>query len=439
MERRDVMPSNDFRLVYSLRDGALGASVLSYRPSSGDDGYFLLLASPEVKAPDTRPQPKTVIFVIDRSGSMAGKKIEQARKALKSVLNNLREDDLFNIIVYDDRVESFRPELERYRSRSREEAERFVDNIREGGSTNIDSALKEALGMIRDDSRPSYILFLTDGLPTSGETQELKIADNCRHANTRRARLFCFGVGFDVNARLLDRLSGGNSGTSEYVKPDEDIEAHVGRFYAKMTSPVLADLHIELAGIDVNRTYPGDLPDLFEGGQIIWVGRYRQSGRTTLKITGKVSGERRSFEFPAELEDSGRGSTHEFVERIWATRRVGYLIDQIDMSGQNRELIDELVSLSTRYGILTPYTAFLADERVPLHTAFQNVDQAQRLAGRPQRGQRRLWRGPARSEAILHAGRKSRGAGPERGSELGRERNDPRSNGGAMGGMMAGR
>jgi len=376
MERRDIVPSNDFRLVYSLSDGALGASVISYRPSSGDDGYFLLLASPEVKAADARPQPKTVLFVLDRSGSMAGTKIEQARKALKSVLNNLRDDDLFNIIVYDDRVESFKPELERYRSQSRAEAERFVDNIREGGSTNIDSALKTALGMVRDDSRPSYVLFLTDGLPTSGETQELKIADNCRHANSRRARVFCFGVGFDVNARLLDRLSGGNSGTSEYVKPDEDIEAHVGRFYAKMTSPVLADLRVELAGIDVNRTYPGDLPDLFEGGQIVWAGRYRQSGRTTLRITGKVGGERRSFEFPAELEDSDRGSAHEFVERIWATRRVGYLIDLIDMSGQNRELIDELVSLSTRYGILTPYTAFLADERVPLHAAMQNARQA---------------------------------------------------------------
>ena len=389
----------DFRLVYTLTDGALGASVISYRESSGEDGYFLLLASPEVKAPDTKPQPKTVIFVLDRSGSMAGKKIEQARKALKSVLDNLREDDLFNIVVYDDRVESFKPELERYGSRTREEAERYVENIREGGSTNIDSALKSALAMIHDDSRPSYILFLTDGLPTTGETQEMKIADNCRQGNSRRARIFCFGVGFDVNARLLDRLSGGNSGTSEYVKPDEDIEAHVGRFYSKMTSPVLADLRIELTGTDVNRTYPRDLPDLFEGGQIVWVGRYRQSGRTTLKISGKIAGERRSFEFPAELADSGRGSSYEFVERIWATRRVGYLIDQIDLSGQNKELIDELVSLSTKYGILTPYTSFLADERVPLHAAMaeraadpENPPCAERAAGR-------LRRGPARREA----------------------------------------
>jgi Ca-activated chloride channel family protein len=374
LDRRDLIPGNDFRLVYTLRDGALGASVISYRPSHGEDGFFLLLASPEVRAPDTKPLPKTVIFVLDRSGSMAGKKIEQARKALKSVLNNLREDDLFNIVVYDDRVESFKPELERYSSRSRDEAERYVDNIREGGATNIDSALKSALGMIRDDTRPSYVLFLTDGLPTTGESRELQIAENCRQHNARHARLFCFGVGYDVNPRLLDRLSGNNSGTSEYVKPDEDIESHVGRFYSKMTSPVLSDLRIELSGVDVNRTYPRDIPDLFEGGQIVLVGRYRQSGRTNLRLSGKVAGERRSFEFPAELAESDRGSTYDFVERIWATRRVGYLIDQIDLSGQNRELVDELVNLSTKYGILTPYTSFLADERVPLHAAMHNAD-----------------------------------------------------------------
>ncbi len=237
LEYRDVVPTRDFRLVYTLAGGAFSANIMSIRPSESEDGYFLLLASPEVKPADSRPLPKTVIFVIDRSGSMAGKKIEQARKALKSVLNNLRDDDLFNIVAYDDRVESFKPELERYSSRVREEAERFVDNIREGGSTNIDSALKTSLAMIHDSTRPSYVLFLTDGLPTAGETRELSIAENCRSANSRRSRVFCFGVGYDVNARLLDRLSGGNSGTSEYVKPDEDIESHVAAFYSKMTLP----------------------------------------------------------------------------------------------------------------------------------------------------------------------------------------------------------
>jgi Ca-activated chloride channel family protein len=377
-EQRDTIPTTDFRLIYTLSEGALGASVLSYRTSESDDGYFLLLASPQVKADEARRQAKTVIFVLDRSGSMAGKKIEQARNALKFVLGNLRDDDTFNIIAYDDRVETFQPELQRYGTRTREQAERFVENVREGGSTNIDAALKAALGMIQDDSRPSYVLFLTDGLPTAGETKETAIAENSRRANKARARVFAFGVGFDVNARLLDRLSGGNSGTSEYVKPDEDIEAHVARFYAKMTSPVLSDVRVELAGTDVNRTYPRDVPDLFDGGQLVLAGRYRQSGKVTVRVSGKVGGDRRTFEFPAELASADRVGSYDFVEKLWATRRVGDLIDQIDLHGQSKELVDELVALSTRYGILTPYTSFLADERVPLHARVENQARAGR-------------------------------------------------------------
>ena len=372
LEQRDVVPTTDLRLVYTLGEGAFGASLLSYRPSEGEDGYFLLMASPRVEAVGTKPMPKTVIFVIDRSGSMTGKKIDQARAALQFVLDNLRDDDTFDIVAYDDRIETFKPELQRYSAESRAEATRFVANIRAGGGTNIDGGLKTALGLIPDDTRPSYVIFLTDGLATNGETAELKIAANSREANKGRARIFSFGVGFDVNARLLDRLSGGSGGTSEYVRPDEDIEAHVSTFYSKMTRPALTAISIALAGHDVNRTYPRDIPDLFEGGQLLWVGRYPKEGPTTIRIAGKVGGQPQSFEFPAELAGGGVSSGHDFVEKLWAVRRVGFIIDQIDLNGANPELTDELVALSTRYGLLTPYTSFLADERVQLHAQNQN-------------------------------------------------------------------
>lgn len=365
--QRDVIPSSDFRLIYTLAEGDLGATVLSTRPSAGEDGYFLLLASPKLRRPDETPQPKSVVFVLDRSGSMSGKKIEQARKSLRFVLDNLRDGDLFNIIAYDDRVETYKPELQRYSGDARAEAVRYVENIQPGGSTNIDGALRAAMEMLRDEDRPSYVLFLTDGLPTAGETKETVIAAHAKEANKAHVRLFAFGVGYDVNARLLDRLSGGNSGTSEYVSPAEDIEAKVARFFAKLTSPVLAGMTIDIGGTDLNRTYPRDVPDLFEGGQLVWVGRYRSSGKATVRISGKVGGERQSFEFPVELAEAGRGSSYDFVERLWAVRRVGFLLDQIDLHGSNHELTDELVELSKRYGILTPYTSFLADERTNLH------------------------------------------------------------------------
>jgi Ca-activated chloride channel family protein len=378
--RHDIVPRADFRLVYTLAEGALGASVLSTRPTAAEDGYFLLLASPQFKSAEAegRPRPKTVVCVLDRSGSMAGKKLEQAKRALRFVLENLRDDDTFNIIAYDDRVETFRPELLRYSQRTREEAVRYIENIREGGATNINEALKIALGQIPDGSRPGYVLFLTDGLPTAGETNEMTIAENCKKANGRRARVFVFGVGFDVNARLLDRVSGGNSGTSTYVKPDEDIEAQVARFYSKLTSPVLADIHVEFDSSDVIRVYPRDIPDLFEGGQLVVAGRYRDAGRTTLRLSGRVGDERRRFEFPVELAAAGGGSSYAFVERLWAMRRVGFIIDQIDLHGRSKELIDELVALSTRHGILTPYTSFLADEGVRLHARAENAARAGR-------------------------------------------------------------
>ena len=215
-------------------------------PTTSEDGFFLLLASPEVKAASDERPAKTVIFVVDRSGSMSGKKIEQAKDALKFVLNNLRQGDTFNIVAYDSAVEAFKPELQKYDEETRKAALGFVDGLYAGGSTNIDGALTSALGMITDTSRPNYILFLTDGLPTAGETNEAKIVANTRQNNKNRVRMINFGVGYDLNSRLLDRLSRENFGQSEFVRPDENIEAHVSRLYSKMSSPVMTGLEIKV-------------------------------------------------------------------------------------------------------------------------------------------------------------------------------------------------
>lgn len=381
LKQRDVVPTRDFRLLYSLHDGAVGASVLSYKPSDGEDGYVLVLASPNVERESEELPSKTVVFVLDRSGSMTGKKIEQARNALKFVLENLREGDTFNILTYDDRVEAYKPELQRYDGESQRDALRFVENIRPGGSTNIDEALREALKQAGDRDRPSYVIFLTDGLPTAGATNEAEIVAHAKAANTSRARIFAFGVGDDVNARLLDRLSGGHGGTSEYVRPEQDIEASVARFFRRLTSPVLSNLRLSFEDKEINRGYPRDLPDLFEGGQLVWVGRYREGGRTELELEGRVSGARRAFSFPTELARSGEGASYRFVEALWAARRVGDLIDQIDLHGKNKELIDELVELSKRHGILTPYTSFLADERTDLYARGANSRMAEERLG----------------------------------------------------------
>jgi len=281
-------------------------------------------------------------------------------------LTNLNEGDNFNIIDYDDRVQMYKSEMQRYTAENYKEAINYVGGIRSGGGTNINDALVKSLAMFQDENRPNYILFLTDGLASSGITDEMKIAKNVADANGIGARIFAFGVGNDVNARLLDRLTSNNGGVTEYVKPHEDIEVAVADLYGNISSPVMTDIRVSFSNTDVRSTYPDKLPDLFKGGQLVWVGKYNKAGNNTITVMGKVGGKEQKFVFKVDLASAKDGDTFDYLEQIWASRRVGYLIDQIDLNGRTDELVNELVNLSKEFGILTPYTAFLAREDVML-------------------------------------------------------------------------
>ncbi len=376
---KNEIPSGDFRLMFDVGRGKLSARVLSYKPKGKEEGYFLLLANPQIE--DDRPAPaKNVVFVVDRSGSMSGEKIEQARNALKFVMQRLHEGDLFNIVAYDDRVESFKPELQRYSDKTRDEALGFIESIYAGGSTNIEGALTAALEQLKDSDRPNYVLFMTDGLPTAGETNEAKIVESAKKHNRVRARIIAFGVGYDVNSRMLDKLVRENFGQSEYVRPNEDIEERVSKLYGRMESPVLTGVTIEFCdeeapakGSVVNRVYPKDEFDLFAGEQLVVVGRYRRSGACDVRVSGAVGKETEDFSFPTKLVKESDDETNAFIEKLWAVRRIGEIIDQLDLKGKNEELVKELVELSTRHGILTPYTSFLADETVNIHSLAANA------------------------------------------------------------------
>ncbi|MBL9163204.1 MAG: VWA domain-containing protein [Planctomycetaceae bacterium] len=377
----ETVPTEDFRLFFDAGDQPVAASVISYRPEKDEPGYFLLLATPEIQSTEddgddganeekAKSTGKTVIFVVDRSGSMSGEKMDQAKEALKFVLNNLEKEDTFNIVAYDSEVEAFRPELQKFDDDSQSAAIGFVNGLFAGGSTNIDGALDRGLGMLEDADRPSYVIFLTDGLPTVGEMNEAAIAKHAAAANKTRARLFAFGVGYDVNSRMLDRLARDNFGRSEYVRPNENIETAVSSLYRRIGAPVMTDVELaidvegakESDGDVVSRLYPSGKLDLFAGDQAVMVGRYLVPGDAKATLRGKLAGEKKTFRFPAELAAHSDDDANAFVAKLWATRRVGEIIDEIDLKGRNDELVKELVDLATKHGILTPYTSFLADE-----------------------------------------------------------------------------
>ena len=380
LKLQESFQPDDFHLLFGGDTKAAGVRLLSHRRNGAEEGTFLLLASPAEGGAPEPPIARTLLFVVDKSGSMSGAKMEQARDGLRFLVRQLRPMDTFNIIAYESQVTLFRPELQVGDAASMEAALQWVDGLYAGGGTAIDGALKEAFRLATDPKRPTFVVFLTDGLPTVGEVQELKIAQNARQGNQVRARLFPFGVGFDVNARLLDRLAADHRGASSYVRPNENIEAGIATLYNRIGSPLLTDLQLQWRlepalppGAEVvNRTYPKQLTDLYRGEQLVYVGRYRQPGKVRVTLSGVRGAERVALDAEGELVAQSTDDSLIFVERLWATRRIGELIEQLDLEGRNPELIDELVQLSQRHGILTPYTSFLAEEVTALGASVVN-------------------------------------------------------------------
>ncbi len=372
-EEYDVKPDRDFVLYYTVSPEDVGLNLLSYKPEGSSDGFFLLLAAPkpvlseaEGGEIDTRQViAKDVILVLDVSGSMRGEKIEQAKEALNFVLDNLHDEDRFNVIAFSTSTRAYARDL--VRADERGEARDFVDRLVASGSTDINRALLEALAMAEGE-RPTILIFLTDGLPTVGELHVDRIIDNVGDAAPENARIFPFGVGYDVNTTLLDTIAQNHRGASGYVRPEEAIDEKVSAFYAKVSTPLLVDLEIDFGDVDVFDLYPYPLPDLFAGTQLVVVGRYRNGGETTVTLEGEVNDRLQTFEFDDVLfhEEEGEagsaGLTTSFIARLWATRKIGYLLQQIRLHGEADELVDEIVQLSIRYGIITPYTSFLVEE-----------------------------------------------------------------------------
>ncbi|MBQ9798463.1 MAG: VWA domain-containing protein [Thermoguttaceae bacterium] len=380
-------PSRDFRLFFDQNADELSAKIQSYRPNPNEDGYFLLLASPKIVSDQATRPAKTVVFTLDVSGSMSGEKIKQARESLKFVLSRLNDGDKFNVVLFGTDVRSFSESLQTVDAASRSQALAFVDAVRSRGSTNIEDALKISFKQLKQDdsANPKYLFFFSDGEPTTGETNEMKLAELARQKNDGGARFFSFGLGYDVNSRLLDRFVRDGRGQGEYVKPDENIEERVAALYNRVGAPVFTGVEFqfkakenESAQYFTNQVYPEGKIDVYAGDQLILVGRYSTSGPIEIKAQGEVDGKEVAFTFDGSFVNESADSTYAFVERLWATRRVGEIVDRLDLDGPNDELMNELLELSKKHGIMTPYTAFLADDSVALDATAEN---ARRAAG----------------------------------------------------------
>jgi Ca-activated chloride channel family protein len=360
-EASQVRPDTDFALYFAPEKDELGIHLMTYK-TGGDDGYFLLLASPGVDVKEGQVVLKDVAFVLDTSGSMAGKKLAQARKALQFCIENLNDGDRFEIVRFSTEVEPLFQKLVDASRQNREKASDFIKDLKPIGGTAIDEALRAALELRPDRSdRPFVVIFLTDGQPTVGTTDEDQILAGLNKTGAGRARIFCFGIGTDVNTHLLDKITEATRAFSQYVLPEEDLEVKVSSFFVKIKEPVLANPTLKFTGdVRATKLYPSPLPDLFKGEQLVLVGRYSGHGAAAAVIEGTVNGRPGRFAFDVTFPKESSG--HEFIPRLWATRRVGYLLDEIRLHGESAELREEVTELARKYGIVTPYTAYLIVE-----------------------------------------------------------------------------
>lgn len=363
-EEKNVTPDKDFEIYYTVAEKEFGLNILTYQ--TGDDkGYFMMMLSPKHEIGRDSIIDKDIVFVLDKSGSMSGKKMEQARMALNTCIRNLNEGDRFNIIAFSTDVDVYEKRLMTANKNNIDKACRFVRNVEALGGTNIDEALTTALAMKNgkpEEARPFIIIFLTDGEPTVGERDIKTILKNVKAKNTGNVRLFCFGIGEDINTRLLDRLAEENHGVPEYVGPKENLELKVENFYTKIANPVLSGINLEVEGMRLYDVFPRRLPDIFKGTQLTVFGRYDGDGEKLVKLIGYMNRDKKVTEYKASFGKEDK--QYAFLPRLWAVRKIGNMLEEIRQNPgrDNRELKDSVISLSKRFGIMTPYTSFLVLE-----------------------------------------------------------------------------
>ena len=374
-EEENLIPDTNFELLLAtdLHEGSpIGFDFLTHNENESGQGYYAMLLSPG-SWENKEAIPKDIVFAIDTSGSMRVKKLDQAKAALEFCIDQLNPEDRFDIIRYSTETETLFNKLRTAKEQQTKEAKEFVKGLKAGGGTAIEEALVLAIETISKQGneksiRPRQIIFITDGRPTIGETRTHKIIDRLvkkRQKIKGNMRIFSFGIGTDINTKLLDLISQETKASTEYVLPEENIEHKVSRFYEKVSQPVMANISIKTEGnVRLNEQHPNDLPDLFKGDQLVIFGRYKTKKKETdrnirFELDGNIAGKKVKLKFETKIEKKSKNS---FIPKLWATRRVGYLLEEIRLHGENKELKDEVVSLSRNWGIVTPYTSYLIIE-----------------------------------------------------------------------------
>lgn len=359
-EATSIKPDADFKLFITREKSPVSLRLMSYKPSD-EDGFFMFVAAPSVQ--EGKAMPKDICFVIDTSGSMQSEgedRLTPAKNTLKYCVNRLGTADRFNVVRFATEADSLADRLVPADAEWKGKAVAYVDRFQAAGGTAIDEALTLALKSLSSKDRPAFVVFLTDGEPTIGLTAPQEILENFKRNNVAAARVFAFGIGDKVNTVLLDALAEQSRGFSDYILAKDTLEIKVSNFYDKIASPVLTSVTLEAIGVKTSGVYPRVLPDLFKGSELVVLGRYEGSGKGEMTLRAQAAGQ--AVVLSDKVEFAPSETKYDFIPRLWAQRKIAYLLDEIRQRGEAREVVDEITKLAKRYGIITPYTAYLVLE-----------------------------------------------------------------------------
>jgi Ca-activated chloride channel family protein len=373
-ERNNFLPAADFKLEYEVKADEMAVNFLSTQPNSKEDGYFVLMLSPQEVIEQTDIVDRDIVFVMDTSGSMSGTKIRQTREAFNFFVNQLNDNDRFAVVAFSDKINTWNPELKYVSTETRLKASNYIKRLAARGGTNINDALLQALNFFTEDQkRTRAIVFLTDGEATNGITDTPQIVSNFNEANSRKVRTFTIGVGHGVNKGLLGQIALANRGEALYLDGRANLDIELKEFYQSISTPLLVDLELDFGDMQVSEIYPKQLPNVYKGTQLVVTGRYKEGGQAALNLSGLLNNEKKEFAIDANFVKES--DENRFVSRYWAKNKADDLLAQIKTFGEKPELKNQVIELSKTFQFATPYTSFIAVSR-------QQVPQAEKQADR---------------------------------------------------------
>ena len=353
--------ARDVVVAYHATRPHTGVDLIASKPE-GDDGYFMLTLTAGEEL-DAASVPMDYVFIVDSSGSMAMQdKLMLSRGAVEAFVDALGPDDRFEVMSFDVQPSLAFSELRNADDAAKAEAATFLASQRARGGTILAPALTTAYRYAeKAGDRPLNVVVLSDGMTEQRERTELLQQIRSRPQNTR---VFCIGVGNEVDRPLLEELARDSGGLASFISRGDNFERQAKAFRRKLTRPVATDLKIAIDGVQIYGVEPANLPALYHGQPMRVFGRYTGGGDARATITGNITGQPMTNAVPLRLPvaDNEPNAGNPEIERMWAFHRIANLLADADRRDARSGVTDEVIKLGELYSIVTPYTSFIVLE-----------------------------------------------------------------------------